>query len=92
MNVIQKSEVVNVNVFRKKRIVSDMNQEDLAFILGVDRTTISKWETGICYPRSELLPRIASALNCTVDELLKSESTEAAEANSRTFTNLEDKK
>ena len=48
----------------------NLRQEDAAVRLGVDRTTISKWETGESYPRAEMLPKIASLYNCTSDNIL----------------------
>lgn len=47
-----------------------INQEELALELSVDRSTVAKWETGKSLPRAEMLIKLASVLNCTVDELL----------------------
>lgn len=47
-----------------------MTQSELANQIGIDRSTIAKWETERSSPRAELLPKIASILGCTVDELL----------------------
>ena len=50
-----------------------LTQQELAEIINVDRSAISKWETGEFLPRTDKLPAIAKALNCTIDELLKAE-------------------
>jgi len=63
-------------IFATKREALKMKQEDVATVLGVDRTTVSKWETGINLPRSDLLPKIATLYDCTVDELLADSKTD----------------
>lgn len=47
----------------------DMTQAELAKELGIDRSTVAKWETGKANPRVELLPKLAEILNCSIDEL-----------------------
>lgn len=56
------------------RIKSGMTQENMSIKLGVDRSTVAKWETGRCSPRADMLIKLAGILNCTVDELLKEET------------------
>ena len=51
------------------RTKAKLTQAELAFMLGVKQTTVAMWETDASYPRAELLPTIAKALNCTIDEL-----------------------
>ena len=36
-----------------------------------DKSTISKWESGVAFPRTELLPRLADLYGVTVDDLLR---------------------
>ena len=50
-----------------------LTQEDLAEILFVSRTAISKWESGRGYPNIESLKAIAKLFSITVDELLSGE-------------------
>lgn len=46
-------------------------QESLAAVIKVDRSTIAKWESGVGFPRTALLPKLADVLNCTVDDILR---------------------
>lgn len=55
---------------RKQR---GMTQEELAQVLFVSRTAISKWESGRGYPNIESLKAIAKHFSVTVDELLSSD-------------------
>lgn len=48
----------------------DITQEELGDILGVSYQSISRWETGTCYPDMELLPAISDFFGVTVDNLL----------------------
>lgn len=54
-----------------RRIAIGITQDQLAEKLGVDRSTVAKWELGKSYPRTSLLPRISEVLGCTVDELFE---------------------
>ena len=47
-----------------------LTQEEVADLLYVSRTAISKWESGRGYPNIESLKRIAKVFSVTVDELL----------------------
>jgi len=57
----------NLKELRKKK---NNTQEDLAEFLTVSITAVSKWERGECYPDIELLPKIASYYDVSVDDLL----------------------
>ena len=50
-----------------------MTQEELAEVLFVSRTAISKWESGRGYPNIESLKALAKFFGVTVDELLSGE-------------------
>ena len=41
----------------------------LAEKLGISQTAVAKWETGKAYPRADILPAIAEALGCSIDDL-----------------------
>lgn len=62
-----------MNKLKACRERASLTQQELADILKVDRSAISKWETGEFLPRAEKLPAIAEALGCTIDELLETE-------------------
>ncbi len=51
------------------RKAAGMTQAEFAAIIGVDRSTVTKWERGSAYPSSDKLPEIAAALGCTIDDL-----------------------
>ena len=50
-----------------------MTQRELAEMLGVERSSIAKWESGSAYPRAAQLPALAKALSCSIDELYNGE-------------------
>lgn len=56
----------NIATFRKAK---DYTQEQLGEILGVSNQAVSKWESGITYPDIMLLPKIAKALDITLNDL-----------------------
>jgi transcriptional regulator with XRE-family HTH domain len=47
-----------------------LTQEELAEVLFVSRTAVSKWESGRGYPNIDSLKAIAKYFNVTIDELL----------------------
>ena len=55
---------------RKKR---GLTQEELAELLYVSRTAVSKWESGRGYPNIESLKEISKIFSVTVDDLLSGE-------------------
>lgn len=57
----------NLKALRKQKGIT---QEDLAARLNVVRQTVSKWEKGLSVPDSELLIRLAEALEVPVSQLL----------------------
>lgn len=56
---------------KEKRQANNLTQEELAKIMGVDRSTVTKWENGQANPKINALPILADHLGCTVDELLR---------------------
>jgi transcriptional regulator with XRE-family HTH domain len=60
-------------LIKDKRKQLGLTQVELSHLLGVDRSTVSCWETGVSSPTLEKLVKIASVFGCTVDELLKDE-------------------
>ena len=60
----------NVNL-KNIRLEKNMSQEQLAKEINVDRSTVTKWETGEAMPRANKLVKLSQIFNCSVDELLK---------------------
>lgn len=50
---------------------SDISQQVLAESLNVDRSCVSRWETGKSVPDAIEITRIADALNVPINRLLK---------------------
>lgn len=48
-----------------------LRQVDLARAMGVDRSTIAKWERGISSPKSAALPKLANVLGCNIEKLFE---------------------
>jgi transcriptional regulator with XRE-family HTH domain len=59
---------VNISVTRKK---AGVTQGELAEKLGVTQGAVSQWENGDTKPSVELLPKLASVLGCTIDDLFR---------------------
>lgn len=59
---------MNISAAREKAGIS---QSELAKQLDVTQGAVSQWESGQTRPRSDMLVRLADALKCTVDELLR---------------------
>lgn len=62
---------MKIKTLRQARGIS---QQAFANQLGVDRSTVTKWETGRAEPRCAIVPRIAEALHCSIDELYETEN------------------
>lgn len=65
MNNLKTGEVIS-----KRRKEQRFTQNQLAEVLGISFQAVSKWENGMAYPDIEMLPKLAKALNTTVDALL----------------------
>jgi transcriptional regulator with XRE-family HTH domain len=58
-----------VNVFQELRNKSNLTQEQVASSLGIERSTVAKWETGKAMPTADKLPVLAKLFDCTIDDL-----------------------
>lgn len=58
------------NFIRALREEKAITQKDLARRIGVTTKLIQMWERGVCAPRVDKIPELASALNIQVTELL----------------------
>ncbi len=67
-----------MNVMRERRLRGAIpTQNEVAKILGVAPSAVSKWERGISKPRADKLPAIAKLYGCSIEELLSSDNNEA---------------
>lgn len=63
-----------MNALKKRRLCGAIpTQKEVAKILGVRESAVSKWESGVAKPRVERLPIIAKIYDCTIEELLEDE-------------------
>lgn len=62
-----------MNLFAKRRIEANLMQEEAGAALGVDRSTVAKWETGKAMPRADKFPAIAKLYGCSVGDLFTDE-------------------
>lgn len=67
--MIIKGEVI-MNKFRESRLKKGYTQDDLAKIIGVDRSTISRWENGDTLPRLHRLIFISELLEVDMNVLI----------------------
>ena len=65
-----------MNRIRELRQKKHLSQEELARLLGVDRSAVAKWETETNLPRAEKLLQMAEIFDCSVDKILNRNSFE----------------
>lgn len=53
----------------RRRKALGLTQETLAALLGVDRSTVARWERGVTEPLPWNRPRLAKVLRVTADRL-----------------------
>ncbi|MBQ1232102.1 MAG: helix-turn-helix transcriptional regulator [Clostridia bacterium] len=58
---------------KKMRTEKSLTQSDLAEALSVTPQSVSRWENGLAYPDTQLLPEIARYFGVTLDELMMGE-------------------
>lgn len=58
--------MIRVAELRKAR---GMSQTELARALNLTTQAVGAWEVGRNVPKTEMLPRLAAVLGCTIDEL-----------------------
>lgn len=58
----------------QRRKQAGLTQSSLASAVGVNQSSVCQWEQGLTTPKSELLPSIARACHCSIDDLFSSES------------------
>ena len=55
---------------KEMRIKRGLTQKQLAELLGVKQSNISRWEAGTFQPNATTLKKMADALNCRIDDLI----------------------
>lgn len=58
--------------FKEMRLKAGFSQSKLAKLLGVDRTSVSKWDLGLSTPKLKTLLKLTKIFKCSFDELLNS--------------------
>lgn len=66
--------VMRIRILRE---VAELKQEEVAAQMGVDRTTVNKWETEVALPRARQIPLLAQVLQCTIGDLFAEECASA---------------
>lgn len=59
---------------KRLREAQGKTQKQLADEMGVERSTVAKWEAGTAFPRGAKLPKLAEVLGCSVSDLFNKES------------------
>ena len=55
---------------KEMRIKRGLTQKQLAELLGVKQSNISRWEAGTFQPNATTLKKMADVLNCYIDDLI----------------------
>lgn len=64
-----------IKLFRERLGIS---QAALSKKLDVSQSTVAMWETGENVPKTNTLPELARALNCTIDDLFEGNGDEVS--------------
>ena len=56
---------------KERRLRIGMNQSELAKRMNVTQGIVSQWENQKIMPASDKLPKLAEALQCSIDELFE---------------------
>lgn len=60
-----------MNAMKERRLRGAIpTQREVAAILGVKESAVSKWERGMSRPRADKLPMLAKLYGCSIEELL----------------------
>ena len=54
---------------KQMREALEITQKQLADKMGVERSTVAKWEAGVACPAAAKLPKLAEVLGCSVADL-----------------------
>lgn len=75
---------------RKIRKAHKLTQQDVALILGIDRTTYTLYETGVTNPPIEALEKLSNMYNATIGYILGKEADNHPERLNKTAFAAED--
>lgn len=60
-----------MNIMRERRLRGAIpTQREVAKLLGVKESSVSKWERGVAKPRADKLSTLAKLYGCSIEELL----------------------
>lgn len=59
-----------MNAFEEKRKAAGLTQAAVADALKIDRSTVTKWETGKALPTAWMLWKVSRLYGCTMDDLV----------------------
>lgn len=59
---------MNLKIIRKEK---GLTQQALAEMVNVDKSTVSCWERGVCFPQKRTLLKLVEIFQCTIEDLLK---------------------
>ncbi len=52
------------------RVNAELTQEEAAKKIGVNKSTLQKWESGECYPSTKYIPKITEVYNIGYDDII----------------------
>ena len=58
-----------MTAIRDLRTARGMSLRDLGRAVGVTGQAVMRWENGTAWPSAQLIPKIAQALGCSIEEL-----------------------
>ena len=70
MKIHKKKEGERVTL-KERRLAANLTQEDVAKMLEVNQSSVSKWECGQGVPLKKYQRKLANLFNCTEQELLE---------------------
>lgn len=65
-----------VMTIKSRREAVGITQRELGSQMGVDVTSVTKWEAEVALPKARDLPRLAKVLGCAIDDLFVKEAEE----------------
>lgn len=74
--MLQGDDENKMNAIIRLRKKKGLSQVQLAEKLNITQGAVSQWEMGLSKPKSEILPELAKALDCTIDELFEDDMDE----------------